>query len=79
MALAHKQRGLGSDVQVAEVADLVDLCEDVAEAAGGPFGVFPVHVVERRAIIELMAEVGVPPDAGLNVSGDAWKDLLDGG
>lgn len=79
ISLAHKQRGLGADVQVAEVADLVDLCEDVAEAAGGLFDVFPVHVLERRAITEIMAELGVPPDACLNVLGDDWKDLLDGG
>ena len=78
LALAHKQRGLGADVQMAEVADLVDLCEDVAEAAGGLFGVFSVHVQERRAITEIMSEIGVPPDASLDVLGDDWKNLREG-
>lgn len=75
VALAHKQRGLGADLQMAEVADLVDLCEDVAHAAGGLFGVFPVHVQERRAITEIMGAIGVPPDTALNVLGEDWKDL----
>ncbi len=75
VALAHKHRGLGAEIQMAEVADLVDLCEDVAHAAGGLFGLFPVHVQERRAITEIMSEIGVPPDTSLNVMGQDWADL----
>ncbi len=75
LALAHKRRGLGADLQMRDVADLVDLCEDVAHAAGGLFGVFPVHVQERRAITEIMGEIGVPPDTSLDVLGADWEGL----
>jgi hypothetical protein len=75
MALAHKKRGIGADIRIKDVAELVDLCEDVARAAGGLFGFFPVHVNERRAIAEIMDEIGVPPSALIDVLGDDWKDL----
>ena len=75
MALAHRERGLGSSVKLEQVADLIDLCEEVARAAGGLFGAFPVHVNERRTITEIVDEIGVPPTAPLEVLSSDWADL----
>lgn len=71
VALAHRQRGLGSAMDSTELDRVVDLCVDVASAAGGLFDIaFTVSADERAAIAEITAE--------LTRGSEAWRDALPG-
>lgn len=84
--LAHKRSGLGADLPEHSLDTVVELCAQVAEAAGGVFGlIWRVSGDERKAIREIgkaidghRADVRGPYDhiAGKNPSG-AWADLVD--
>lgn len=69
VALAHRQRGLGAEMDAGELDRVLALCLDVARSAGGLFGaMFSVSRAERAAIAEI--------SAGLKGAADAFLDGL---
>ncbi len=84
--LAHRTDGLGADLPESSLDTVVEMCVQVAEAAGGMFGMFwRVTADERKAIRKIGREIeqhasDVRPDnhgvVGQTLTG-AWADLLE--
>ncbi|MBN2799397.1 MAG: TerB family tellurite resistance protein [Deltaproteobacteria bacterium] len=67
LALVHRRDGgLGAGLTVETLDQVLDLCHQVADAAGGIFGVFGrVEPAEREAIAEIAGALSVEPEAVL--------------
>lgn len=62
VALAKRERGIGSDLGAQTLVGLLELCEDVAKAAGGLFGVvFTVESQEKEAIRDISSALSLAP------------------
>lgn len=85
--LAHSTDGIGADLPEDSLQTVVEMCAQVAEAAGGLFGLFQRVSAEERATIRAIADAieqhssdvrdTKPAQAGGATLDDAWKDLLD--
>ena len=63
VTLAQRERGMGADLDGQTLGALLDLCEDVAKAAGGLFGMaFTVENRERLAIREISSALSLTPN-----------------
>lgn len=65
--------GFEGSLTITTLTDLVDLCEELARAAGGLFGIFPMDVREKAAIKEICDAIALPPSESLRLEG--WGDL----
>lgn len=82
VALAHRHRGLGSELDANDLRKIQDLCVKVAQAAGGLFdSLFTVEDAEQRAMEEIAAAFGQQTAAVLedlpSPEGGEWADLDD--
>jgi len=69
--LARRKRGAGADINVRSLGELLDLCFDVAGAAGGLFDqLWTVSAAEREALDTLAGILAVD-------SGQSWKELIE--
>lgn len=69
--LARRKRGDGVALSVNELDDLLNLSLEVAEAAGGLFGIaFTVSSTERACLEELADALSID-------SGQSWKELVE--
>lgn len=58
VALAHRQRGIGAELDAGELDRVIALCLDVARSAGGLFDIaFTVSREERAALAEITGEL----------------------
>jgi len=63
LALVRRRRGIGADIRPATLAEIVDLCEDVAKTAGGLFDrVYTVDRAEREAIHDIAQMLHLGPE-----------------
>lgn len=66
VALAHRQRGLGAELDPAVLGRIEELSLEVARAAGGLFGlVFTVAPEEKEAIRSIAADLGAASESFL--------------
>jgi tellurite resistance protein len=81
--LARKRDGLGADLPEHALDTVVEMCVQVAEAAGGTFGLFwrvsPEEKDTIRAIADAIAEVRAEDAhaAGTATADDPWGDMLE--
>lgn len=82
VALAHRHRGLGAELDASALDEIQALAEQVARAAGGLFdAIFTVDDAERRALGEIRNSFGLGTASHLadlpEPEGGAWTDLDD--
>lgn len=82
VALAHRHRGLGAELDASVLDEIQELCEQVAKAAGGLFdALFTVDAAERQAIGEIRKSFGRDTASHLadlpEPEGGSWTDLDD--
>ncbi len=82
VALTHRHRGLGSELDASALRDIQQLCVQVAQAAGGLFdALFTVEDAEQRALEEIATAFGQQTAAVLEdlptPEGGGWTDLDD--
>lgn len=74
--LARRERGLGADLKLETVSEVLQFCEDVANAAGGLFGlVWRVAQTERVAL----REIGEALDLDAHLTSDEVSYEADDG
>lgn len=67
--LARRERGVGADLDGQTLSALLDLCEDVARAAGGLFGIaFTIEKKERSAIRDISSALSLAPNIDWSIS-----------
>jgi len=80
VALAHRHRGLGSELDPVALEDVQALALQVARSAGGLFDLlFTVEPAERSALDEISEAIGAKTKALMDdlpsPEGGAWTDL----
>jgi hypothetical protein len=78
--LAYRHHGIGSDLPSDTLEQVFDMCKEIAEAAGGLFGIaFTVDAKERAALDQIARGLRVGRDALLDElpepDGGSWSDL----
>lgn len=68
--LVNRHRGLGKDVDLGTLQEVVAFCDGVAQSAGGFFGIGKVHRDEIAAIEEIATALGVRRDL-------SWEDVKE--
>jgi uncharacterized tellurite resistance protein B-like protein len=72
VALAQRERGLGSELGGETLAALLDMCTDVAKAAGGVLGfAFTVDRAEREAIRAISEALSLSPTLTWSITTEA--------
>jgi len=74
VAIVHQEDGIGADLDIEALTDLVDYCEVIARSAGGFFGIFPMHVREKAAITEICDAIALPPVDNLHL--ETWDKVF---
>lgn len=83
VALTHRHRGMGSELDASALDDVKQLCVQVAQAAGGLFdALFTVEQAEKAALDEISTEFGqqsarLLEDLPTPDGGRGWIDLDD--
>ena len=82
VALTHRHRGLGSELNTGDLRDVASTCKEVARAAGGLFDLlFTVEPAEQAALQEITRGLLAGKSALLSdlpsPEGGAWVDLDD--
>lgn len=82
VALAHRHRGIGSELDAHDLERIQAMCVKVAQAAGGLFdAIFTVEDAEQRAMEEIAVAFGQQTAVVLEdlptPDGGEWSDLDD--
>lgn len=72
LLVALAKRSGSSPIEPATVGEVLDLCRDVAAAAGGLMGLFTIDANERRALEDLASALHL--DAGVQLGLEAERD-----